>query len=237
MHAVSSRINRQGIQTNSFSRIKGKVPYNFFWRFVYFFELHVILSFSSWKVQENNRFRSNRHSRVEMCPMAPCAICGYPWDRGTARGMFFSHENFVYLLLSCCYLSHTHIPSHKVNVPILQPSNVSVPLQTKMTISLPSHTLQLVKSQQFHIHQAVKRVTLFWAEPPVWGIIGSTPPPSQHTPPPYFQMPLPLLFTVIRLQRKLSQISPPQHAASEILTQNWPRLSREEGEGGRKESI
>ena len=105
-----------------------------------------------------------------------------------------------------------------------------------MTISLPSHTLQLVKSQQFHIHQAVKRVTLFWAEPPVWGIIGSKTPPSQHTPPPYFQMPLPLLFTVIRLQRKLSQISPPQHAASEILTQNWPSLSREEGEGGREES-
>ena len=93
----------------------------------------------------------------------------------------------------------------------------------------------LVKSQQFHIHQAVKRVTLFWAEPPVWDIIGSTPP-SQHTPPPYFQMPLPVLFTVIRLQRKLSQISPPQHAASEILTQNWPSLSREEGEGGREES-
>lgn len=62
------------------------------------------------------------------------------------------------------------------------------------------------------------------------------PPPSQHTPPPFFQMPLPLLFTVIRLQRKLSQISPPQHAASEILTQNWPSLSRDEGEGGREES-
>ena len=160
------------MQTNSFSRIKGKVPYNFFWSFVYFLELRVIFSFSSWKVQQNNRFRSNRHSRVEMCPMAPCAICGYPQDRGTARGIFFlfffSHENFVYLPLSCCDLSLT------------KPRNVSVPLQTKLTISLPSHTLQLVKSQQFHIHQAVKRVTLFWAEPPVWGIIGSTPPPNTH---------------------------------------------------------
>ena len=55
--------------------------------------------------------------------------------------------------------------------------------------------------------------------------------PSQHTPPPYFQMPLPLLFAVIRLQRKLSQISPPRHAPSEILTQHWPSLSREEGGG------
>lgn len=88
----------------------------FLWITCNFFVLIVKLN-----VQENNRFRSNRHSRVEMCPMAPCAICGYPRDRGTAHGLFFSHDNFVYLLLSCCYLSHTHIPSHKVNVPILQP--------------------------------------------------------------------------------------------------------------------
>lgn len=63
--------------------------------------------------------------------------------------------------------------------------------------------------------------------------------PSQHTPPPYFQMPLPLLFAVVRWQRKLSQISPPQHAPSATLTQNWPSLSREEeggGGGGREES-
>lgn len=45
--------------------------------------------------------------------------------------------------------------------------------------SLPYPTL--VKSQQFHVHQAVKRVTLFWAEPPVWGIIGRPPLPT-HTP-------------------------------------------------------
>ena len=63
--------------------------------------------------------------------------------------------------------------------------------------------------------------------------------PSQHTPPPYFQMPLPLLFAVVRWQRKLSQISPPQHAPSATLTQNWPSLSREEegGGGGREGGI
>ena len=213
------------MQTNSFSRIKGKVPYNLFWRFVYFFELHVIFSFSSWKVQENNRFLGNRHSRVEMCPMAPCAICGYPRDRGMARGifrffLFFSHENFVYLLLSCCDLSHTaYFTAIKCIGPFTDQNDnfPSLPYPTTCEIPTISYTSSRKKGNPF-----LGRVSC---------VGHNREYPSQHTPPPYFQMPLPLLFAVIRLQRKLSQISPPRHAPSEILTQHWPSLSREEGGG------
>ena len=169
------------MQTFSFSRIKGKVPYNLFWRFVYFFELHVIFSFSSWNVQDNNRFRSNRHSRVQMCPMAPCAICGYPRDRGTARGLFFFTWEFcvspIVMLLPFTY-SHTKPQSERAYFTAIKCIGPYTD-QNDNFPSLPYPTL--VKSQQFHVHQAVKRVTLFWAEPPVWGIIGSTPPPNTHS--------------------------------------------------------
>lgn len=215
------------MQTFSFSRIKGKVPYNLFWRFVYFFELHVIFSFSSWNVQENNRFRSNRHSRVEMCPMAPCAICGYPRDRGTARGLFF---HMRILCISYCHVVTFHILtyqatkwtclfySHKMYRSLYRPKWQFPFPPIPYTCEIP--TISCTSSR--------KKSNPFLGRASCVGH-NREYPPSQHTPPPYFQMPLPLLFAVIRLQRKLSQISLPQHAPSEILTQNWPSLSREEG--------